>query len=72
MNKKYGLAAIISGVIIMGILVFMYGNNTNTNPAIQNQQPSASNSTTINPSSNTTGRHFFAGVDENVKITTNP
>jgi len=56
----------------MGILVFMYGNNTNTNPAIQNQQPSASNSTTINPSSNTTGRHFFAGVDENVKITTNP
>ncbi|HWY35772.1 MAG TPA: hypothetical protein VNX68_14095 [Nitrosopumilaceae archaeon] len=71
MNKKYGVAAIISGVIIVVVLVFTYGNNTNTN-SIQNQQPSASNSTTINPSSNTTGRHFFAGVDENVKITTNP
>ena len=72
MNKKYGIAAIIAGVIIVGVLVFVYGSNTNTNSAIQNQQPSASNSTTINPSASTTGRHFFAGVNEKVTITTNP
>ena len=72
MNKKYGIAVIIVGVIIVGVLVFTYGSNTNTNSVIQNKQSNASNSITISPSTNTTGRHFFAGVNENVKITTNP
>jgi hypothetical protein len=72
LNKKYGIAAIIAGVIIVVVLVFTYGSNASTNPAIQNQQPSVSNSTTINPSASTTGRHFFASANESITITTNP
>jgi len=72
LNKKYGIAAIIAGVIIIGVLVFTYGSNASTNSAIQNQQPSVSNSITVPPSANTTGRHFFAGVNETVTVTTNP
>ena len=72
MNKKYGIAAIISGVIIVGVLIFTYGSNASTNSVIQNQQSNASNSIIVHPSANTTGRHFFAGVNETVIVTTNP
>ena len=71
MNKKYGIAAIIAGVIIVGVLIFTYGSNS-TNSVIQNQQSSVSNSIIVHPSTNTTGRHFFAGVNETVTIKTTP
>jgi hypothetical protein len=71
LNKKYGIAAIISGVIIVGVLIFTYGSNS-TNSVIQNQQSNASNSIIVHPSANTTGRHFFVGVNETVTIKTTP
>ena len=62
----------MASAIIVGVLIFVYDNNANTNSAIKNQQPSTSNPIAANTSTNTTGKHFFVGVNENVKITTNP
>jgi len=42
-----------------------------TNPAGPSQQPNASNSVTAKPAS-TSGRHFFASVNETVKVKSNP
>ena len=68
LNKKYGIVAIIVGIIIVGVFIFTYGS---TNFVIQNQQPNTPN-TTATPPANTTGKHFFVGVDEKITIKTTP
>ena len=83
MNKKYGIAAVIAFAIVAGVLAFTYNNTSQTNPAGPSQQPNgtnpagpsqqpnASNSVTAKPAS-TSGRHFFASVNETVKVKSNP
>ena len=83
MNKKYGIAAVIAFAIVAGVLAFTYNNTSQTNPAgpsqqpngtnpaEPSQQPNASNSVTAKPAS-TSGRHFFANVNETVTVKSNP
>jgi len=83
LNKKYGIAAVIAFAIVAGVLAFTYNNTSQTNPAGPSQQPNgtnpagpsqqpnASNSVTAKPAS-TSGRHFFASVNETVKVKSNP
>jgi len=71
LNKKYGITAIIACVIIFGILAIIYSNHTSqTSSVVTNKQPNSTNSaiTAIPPT--TTGRHFFAGVNETIKVAT--
>jgi len=70
LKKKYSVAAVIGGAIIIGILVFSYNNTNQTNPIVTNQQPNSTNPiVTVTPPT-TTGRHFSVGVNETMTVKT--
>jgi hypothetical protein len=81
LNKKLGTSAIIACVVIVGVLAFTY-NNTNQTTLGKSQQSNTTSSAAITPQPNitnsitasppTTGKHFFAGINENVTVTSNP
>ena len=67
------MAAIIACAVIAGVLIFAYNNTVGTtNFAGKSQQLNASNSVPVNPPTSTTGRHFFAGVNETLTIKLKP
>jgi hypothetical protein len=84
LKKKYVIAAVIAGAIIVGVLAFTYNNTSQTNSSVISQQPNTTNSSVTSQQPNTTnssgtvtpptttGRHFFAGIHENVTVTSNP
>jgi hypothetical protein len=83
LNKKLGISAIIACIIIAGVLAFTYNitsqtsssgksqQSNTTSSVATTQQPSATNSITASPPT-TTGKHFFAGINETVTIKSNP
>jgi hypothetical protein len=73
LNRKYGIVAIIACAVIAGVLIFAYNNTVGTtNSAGKSQQLNASNPVPVNPSTSTTGRHFFAGVNETLTLKLHP
>jgi hypothetical protein len=83
LNKKFGISAIIACAIIVGVLVFVSYNSSQTSSSGKSQQSNTTSSAVTTPTTNATnpisssppatiGKHFFAGVNETVTIKSNP
>ena len=81
LDKKYGIAAVISCAIIAGVLAFAYHGTNQTNSVVPSTQQNTTSSagtnqppttTSITGSTTPTGRHFSTSVNETVTVKSNP